>query len=168
VIYFGGRQVVGFGDASCPDNSSPPSEYVIWRGPVPPELTQWAITLRDLMSQYPYGQTWTTIWNGATVLARKDHHTFTYRRLPDGSATLLTGICIPGITIYRERPRQAGLNAADATDPATALPDPELALYSVSATQPPERTDWGLVLACAAAIAVVSGGFVWGVRAAGR
>jgi len=60
-----------------------------------------------------------------------------------------------------------GLAAVDATDPATAAPDPDLALYSVSATKPPERTDWPLVMVCAAALATVAGGFVWGIQAAG-
>ena len=53
------------------------------------------------------------------------------------------------------------------TDAASAA-DPELARYYASATQPPERTDWGLVLVCAVALVTVSGAFVWGVRAAGR
>ncbi len=166
MIYKNGQSVV-FGEA-CPSNPPPPAGYVVWKGPVPQELTQWAIALRDRISSYPYGQQWSMSWGGANVLARKDHHTFTYRRQPDGTAELLTGICIPGITLYRSSPPSTGLNAADVTDPATATPDPELALYSASATRAPEKTDWGLVLVCAAALATVSGGFVWGIRVAGR
>jgi|HubBroStandDraft_2_1064218.scaffolds.fasta_scaffold45219_4 hypothetical protein len=37
-----------------------------------------------------------------------------------------------------------------------------------SAPQPPERTDWKLVAVCAVALVTVTGGFVWGIQAAGR
>jgi hypothetical protein len=166
VIYRNGQPVV-FGEA-CPSNLPPPAGYVVWKGSVPQELTQWAIALRDRIASYPYGQQWTMTWGGTNVLARKDRHEWTYRRNPDGTATLLTGICIPGITLYKPSSPSSGLSAADVTDPALATPDPDLALYSASMTRPPERTDWGLVTVCAAALATVAGGFVWGIRAAGR
>lgn len=166
MIYRNGQPVV-FGEA-CPSNPPPPAGYVVWKGPVPQELTQWAIALRDRIASYPYGQTFTMMWGGTPVLARKDHHNWHFQHNPDGTTTLLTDICWAGITLYKPSSPSSGLSAADATDPALATPDPELALYSVSATRPPERTDWGLVLVCAAALATVSGGFVWGIRAAGR
>jgi len=148
---------------TCPTNPPPPAGFVIWKGPVPAPLTQWAMDLRDHISQYPRGTTWTIQYGGQTVMARSDSHSWTWR-----NGVLVTGLCISGITLYRPASQQAGLNAADATDPALATPDPELALYSISATRAPEQTDWGLVLVCAAALATVSGGFVWGIRAAGR
>jgi hypothetical protein len=166
VIYRNGQPVV-FGEA-CPSNPPPPAGYVVWKGPVPQELTQWAIALRDRIASYPYGQTFTMIWSGTPVLARKDHHSWTNRPGPDGVVRLVTGICLAGITLYKPSSPSSGLSAADVTDPALATPDPDLALYSVSMTRPPEHTDWGLVLVCAAALATVSGGFVWGIRAAGR
>lgn len=148
---------------SCPANPPPPAGFVIWKGPVPAPLTQWAMDLRDHINQFPRGYTWTIQYGGGTVLARHDSHSWTWR-----NGVLVTGLCLSGVTLYRPAVQQAGLNAADATDPATATPDPELALYSASATRAPEKTDWGLVLVCAAALATVSGGFVWGIRAAGR
>jgi hypothetical protein len=159
VIYRDGQPVV-FGE-SCPSNPPPPPGYTVWKGPVPQELTQWAIALRDRISQFPYGTTWTTFWGGTSVLARKDHHNWHY--LPDG--TLLTDLCWAGITLYQPQSPSSGLGAVD---PALATPDPSIAFYSISATQPPERTDWGLVAICACALATVAGGFVWGLRAAGR
>lgn len=163
MIYRDGQPVV-FGE-SCPSNPPPPAGYVVWKGPVPQELTQWAIVLRDRISQFPYGQQWSTVWGGTSVVARKDFHTWTHRRNPDGTTELVTGICLAGITLYRPSPPESGLSAAD---PALAAPDPSLALYSISAVQPPERTDWGLVVVCAAALATVAGGFVLGLREAGR
>ena len=169
MISRGGHPVAGFAlGAPCPSNPPPPAGYVVWRGPVPPELTQWAIVLRDqLRPPYPFTKTWTMGWGGETVIARIDRHSWTYRRSPDGTAKLLIGLCIPGVTLYRQASYSMGLHAADATDPATALPDPDLALYSVSMTRPPERTDWPLVVVCAGAIATVSGMFALGIRAAG-
>ena len=166
MIYRNGEPVV-FGE-SCPSNPPPPPGYVVWKGPVPQELTQWAISLRDRISQFPYGQQWSMVWGGTSVLARKDFHTWTNRRNPDGTTSLVTDICLAGITLYRPSSPSSGLSAADVTDPALATPDPSLALYSISGVRPPERTDWGLVTVCAVALATVAGGFVWGIQAAGR
>jgi hypothetical protein len=168
VIFRGGRPVVGFGDVPCPSNPAPPSGYAIWKGPVPPELTQWAIAIRDHIGSYPYGQQFTMNWAGSTVLARKDHHTWTYVRQPDGSVQLRTGICIPGVTLYRPQTSTVSGLGADATDPGATAPDPDLALFSVSSVAPPERTDWGLVVLSAGAAVVVAGLFVWGLHAVGE
>jgi hypothetical protein len=55
--------------------------------------------------------------------------------------------------IYRNGKRVVGFG--DATD-------------GRSTPLPPERTDWKLVAVCAVALATVTGGFVWGLREAGR
>jgi hypothetical protein len=140
---------------SCPENPPPPGGTRVWRKAVPPALTQWAMDLRDHVSSFPYGQVWTTSYNGEVATARKDHHTWTYRKAADGSVTLVTGICIPGITLYEPLP--SGVTAPDPSDLIT--PDPSYALYGVDAP-PPSSTNWGLVLGSAAALAGVIGLFL--------
>ena len=157
----GGRPVIGFADQKCPDNPPPRAGYSVWKGPVPRELTRWAIDLRDHVVSFPYGQEWTTRWGETDVVARKDHHRFTYR-----NGQLVTGICWPGITLYRPIPiGVTGLGDAPVLDPATAKPDPQLALYT---HPPPEQTNWGLVAVGGAAVATTVGLFLWGMHAAGR
>lgn len=163
MILFGGRPVIGFADAGCPDNPPPPTGYVVWRGPVPPELEQWALALLRDVAAPPYGKTWTMQSGPETVVARKDYHQWAFRRLADGTTTLVTGICVPGITLYRLPAQPSG---ADATDPAAAQPDPTLATYSLM--RPPERTSWGLVAASTGAAATTVALFLWGLHAAGR
>jgi hypothetical protein len=167
MISFGGRPAVGFGDPPCPSNPPPRAGYAVWKGGVPPELTQWAVTLRNHIAPFPYGQEWTMRWGTTDVVARKDHHEWTYRKQPDGTATLLTGICVPGITLYRPPPPTgvSGLGIDYVLDPATASPDPQLALYP--ALPPPDRTDWGPVVGCFAALTATVGLFSWGLHAAG-
>ena len=53
----------------------------------------------------------------------------------------------------------------DVLDPATAAPDPLLALYP--APPPPEHTDLGLFFGTLAAFAGTVGLFGWGMHAAG-
>lgn len=163
MILFGGRPVIGFADAGCPDNPPPPLGYVVWRGPVPAELNQWALALLRDVASPPFGKTWTTRSGSAIVIARKDRHAWAYRKSEDGSMTLVTGICIPGITLYT--PQQSS-GPDDVTDPATAQPDPSLATYSLM--RPPERTSWGLVAASAGAGVTTVALFLWGLHAAGR
>ena len=166
MIRRGNHSVVGFGDAQCPDNPPPPAGYVVWRGPVPVSLTQWALALVGRVAGPPFGQQWTKSYGSQTVVARKDHHTWTFRKHPDGSTALVTGICIPGITLYRPAPDRAVLGGVpDVTDPATAAPDPEFALYA--GLHPAPRTNWGLVAAGAAAGATALGVLLLGLRAAG-
>lgn len=161
MISLGGRAVVGFGGAACPGNPAPRAGYTIWKGGVPQELVQWAVTLRDNIRDWPYGQEWTMRWNDMDVMARKDHHTWTYQ-----NGALKTGLCIPGITLYKPVAKPAGaLSAADVVDPATVSPDPALALYSVSATPPPEKTNWLLVGVSASALATVAGLFALSLHA---
>lgn len=124
----------------CPGNPPAPPGYAIWRGPVPPELAQQAVALRNQISTFPFGQQWAAGWNGSTVLFRKDHHTWTFRK-----TGLQTNICISGITLYSSIPKSVGDYVFD---PATAQPDPELALYGAR-----DESIWKPALA-------IGGGFV--------
>jgi hypothetical protein len=148
----------------CPQNPASPEGFRIWRGPAPaPPLTQWAVDLRDhWMPKAAYGDTQTLDYEGAIVLARKDHHTWTYK-----GGQLLTGICIPGITLYKPTPAAQnslsglpGLAAASAD--TLEVPDPTAAVYSVDV-----GTDWPLVGASAAAIAGLVVAFLAGLHYAG-
>lgn len=161
---FGGRPVVGFADGPCPPNPAAPAGFAIWRGSVPPELTQWAVALRDNITPFPYGQEWAASWNGINVVARKDHHTWTYRKHPDGSTTLAQNICIPGITLYKAVPMTgtSGLGEDLVFDPATAAPDIELALYPAS--QRPAPSFWRPALGGAVAGAAIVGILWWSAR----
>lgn len=131
---------------TCPNNPPPPAGYRVWRGAVPTPLTQWAMDLRDHIAPFPYGQTWTLDYQGTAVVARKDFHSWTFK-----NGVLVSGICIPGITLYSPIP--AGVAATLGDDLAT--PDPNLAVYGAT---PPETTNWGLVLLTGA----LAGGVVWG------
>lgn len=83
--------------AACPSNPPPPAGYAVWQGAVPAELSNWAVDIRDHeIGKVPYWSTWSKDYNGVTVLARKDYHTWTYI-----NGQLITGICIPGITLYQ-------------------------------------------------------------------
>jgi hypothetical protein len=97
--------------SSCATDPPAPAGYRVWTGAVPTELTQWAIDLLRHVNQYAYGTTWTMAYGGASVLARKDHHTWTWR-----GGVLVTGICIPGITLYTQAPAATGASASDAYD----------------------------------------------------
>lgn len=92
----------------CPGDPPAPAGFRVWTGPVPIELTQWAIDLLHHVNQYAYGTTWTMTYQGTDVLARKDHHTWTWR-----GGVLVTGICIPGITLYTSAPAAPGAASAD-------------------------------------------------------
>jgi len=120
--------------SSCPTNPPAPSGYAVWQGAVPPPLSAWAVQLLHTVSKVPFGQIWTKNYGGMNVVARKDYHTWHYQ--PDG--TLLTGICWPGITLYK--PLATGVATDfDVTNIETAKPDPTLAVYDV------QPTDWTLV-----------------------
>ena len=158
--------------STCSPNPPPPDGYRIWRGAPPPvPLTQWAVDLRDhWMPKVNYGDTTGFDYNGAFVVARKDHHTWTYRK-----GKLLTGICIPGITLYQSLltpalagvPSSAIVGAGDATyDPSTdtlVTPDPTVAAYNHE-----PGTDWGLVALSGGAVVVVVGAFLAGLHFAGH
>lgn len=153
--------------STCPNNPPPPDGYKIWRGPVPRPLSQWAIDQRDhWMGQVAYGETTGIDYvdpatgQSSFVVARKDHHTWTYK-----GGTLLTGICIPGITLYQPllTAALAGPPGVGAATDSLATPDPNVAAY----TNEP-GTNWGLVGISALAAAAVVGAFVAGIHFAGR
>jgi hypothetical protein len=146
---------------SCPSNPAAPQGYVVWKGPVPTPLQQWAAQLIKTVNRYPYGQTWqNTDPSGNIVLARKDHHTWHIQ--PDG--TVLTNICWPGITIYRPIPvaAQAG-DSSLVTNIETATPSPQFAVYD----SPPQSTDWTLVAVTAGTIVALGAAFWLAIRFAG-
>src|ERR1700758_549281 len=118
---------------TCPTNPPPPLGYGVWRGNVPTPLVQWAIGLRDRIRNFPYGQTWALDYNGAIVLARKDHHVYSYI-----NGQLVSGICIPGVTLYQPTTPAAAAPTSNLTATATTAlaaddlttPDPTAAVYS--------------------------------------
>jgi hypothetical protein len=141
--------------ANCSTNPSLPAGYQIWRGAVPAPLVQWAVDLRDHINHFPYGQTWELVYSGQTVIARKDHHTYTYR-----NGKLVTGICIPGITLYAPKP--AGVSATLQID-TLDTPDPSAAVFNTTGA-----TDWRLVAVSVAATVATVGLFLLAIKAAGR
>jgi hypothetical protein len=145
---------------SCPANPPAPQGYDVWKGAVPPVLTAWCVGLLKTANQYPFGQTWTQEYNGQTIIARLDRHTWHY--LPDG--TLLTNLCWRGLTLYRPLPVGGPQGASVVTNIETATPDPTLAVYD----QVPRQTDWLLVAECGAVIAVFVTGFLLAIKYAGH
>ena len=135
----------------CPGNPPAPAGYAIWKGSVPTPLTQWAMDLRDHVNGFPYGNVWTTSYGGAQVAARKDHHTWTYK-----NGTLVSGICIPGITLYREI---IGAQAGEigGGDPASVSPDPTLAVYGADDVPAPAAPASSTGLIVVGAVAAVLG-----------
>lgn len=146
---------------SCPTNPAPPGGWRIWRKPVPTPLTQWAMDLRDHINAPAYGTTWTTTYNGEAVLARKDHHTWSNLRQPDGSIKLVTGLCLPGITLYEAVP--AGY-VGTYQDGDFSTPDESAAMY----TADDRATNWPLVLVSGVAILATAAAFVLALKLAGR
>jgi hypothetical protein len=153
---------------SCAVNAAMPPGYQVWRGAVPKELTDWAVDLRNHVASFPFGTTWTREYNGKTVLARVDHHDWTYR-----NGQLITGLCIKGITLYSAKLGGLGLvdtSTADDSDPL-ATPDESMsqALFDAdsSAGMPP-GPNWGRVAATGGAALLVVGLFWAAIRHAGR
>lgn len=146
---------------TCPSNPPPPSGYRVWRGPVPQPLIDWAIGIRDRIRSLQFGNIQSLDFNGSIILARVDHHSWTYR-----NGQLVTGICIPGVTLYEPIPGTGAPPLAEIGDPL-ATPDPELALFSAD-TAPPEQTDWRLVALTAFVTAATVGLFFLALQHAGR
>jgi hypothetical protein len=116
--------------------------------------------LRDHVSGFPYGQTWVTTYQGQRVTARKDYHTWTWR-----NGTLVTGLCIPGITLYQANaPGIIGQNIGD----PLANPDGTEAVYGADDVPPPASTNWPLVIGSGIAAAAVVALFALAIRSAGR
>jgi hypothetical protein len=158
---------------SCPQEPLPEG-WRIFRGSVPAALGQFAVDALARINSYEYGDiAGVTEYNGVQVAAFKSHHTFTWRK-----GKLVTGLCIPGISLIVSADAAIGLGVfmaghhlgskpyalAATSDPTT--PDPMAAMYSVD--NPPETTDWKLVATTAAITVSVVGLFLWGMHAAGR
>jgi hypothetical protein len=147
---------------SCPTNPPAPAGYAVWRGAVPPSLQKWAVQLLSISSKYPFGQTWSNVDPlGRPVIARKDHHTWHYQ----SNGALLTGICWPGITLYRP----VGLDSSFGISPLVTNvengpADPSLAVYDSA----PTSIAWPMVFLTGAVVAGLVGAFILAVRAAGR
>jgi hypothetical protein len=139
--------------AACPSNPPAPSGFSVWTGAVPAELSRWAVALLKHINEAPYGTVWSTTYQGQPVLARKDYHTWTYR-----NGELVSGICIPGITLYQPT---FGLTNASYTLPAGTI---ETSLDG----SPSERTfSPGAFTGAALALAGVVGLFLLGMKLAG-
>jgi len=117
---------------TCPQEPIP-AGWRVWRGSVPPELTQIAMDVRDHVRQYARGTIVQTLnYNGQTVGVFVSSHTWTYRKQADGSVKLVTGICIPGVSLLTQPPGTgAALGAPDDTTPPDDLstPDPDMAVF---------------------------------------
>jgi hypothetical protein len=146
--------------SSCPTNPPAPSGYAVWQGAVPAPLETWAVQLLGTVSKVPFGQIWTKAYNGQTVIARKDRHTWHY----DANGQLLTGLCWAGITLYRPFVTGGVQGDTDVTNIETAQPDPTLAVYDAR----PSHIDWPLVGISAGAGATVVALFLLALRHAGK
>jgi hypothetical protein len=106
-----------------------PEGWNVWRQPVPAELAQIAVVIRDRIRQFPRGSIAQIVdYNGQTVGFWVSNHTWTYQRQADGSMQLVTGICIPGVSlIYRPQAQQASLTQAVGDD--LSAPDPNAAVF---------------------------------------
>lgn len=135
-------------------NPPAPAGYRVWRGSVPKVLTDWAIGLRNHIASYPFGQTWTTEYNGQTVVARCDCHSWTYR-----NGQLLTGLHIKDITLYSPLPATLVDSPQPQGDPL-ATPDPSLAAALFNPPPAGVVSPW----AVAGTLAVAGGVLYWLTR----
>lgn len=126
--------------ATCPPGPVPSNEWTIWKGPVPPSLVSWAVQDLRAEAEFPYGHEWTTEFNGQQVLAIKQHHTWTYH-----NGRLVTGICIPGITLYK--PKKVGVEEQPVD---LEKPDGDIAWYDEG-----EGIHWPTIAWSAAGFAAV-------------
>jgi hypothetical protein len=152
---------------TCPQEPIPLG-WKVWRSAaVPTPLEQFAIDVRDHINQYTYGQVVaTTDYNGQRVGAFKSHHTWTYRRQPDGTTKLVTGICIPGVSLVL--PVAAGVHGVGGTQPdSLSTPDPTAAVYGADDLASARSVNWGVVAATAAVVAVTAAAFWAAVHFAG-
>lgn len=117
--------------ATCPPGPFPANSWTVWTGPVPSTLTAFAIADLRTEAQHPYGYKWTTSYDGQSVMAIKQHHTWTY-----SGGKLVQGICIPGITLYRMK--KVGISEVE-TD--LSVPSQDVAWFD---NGPP--VDWQIVV----------------------
>jgi hypothetical protein len=89
-----------------------PPGWKLWTDPkVPPELTKFAMAVRDKINSYPYGSIAETTTDalGRTIGAWKSHHTWSYLLQPDGTRKLTTGLWIPGVSlVIKQEPPAIG------------------------------------------------------------
>lgn len=145
--------------SSCPTNPPAPQGYAVWQGAVPAPLSTWAVQLLGTVSKVPFGQTWTKVYNGQTVVARKDRHTWHY----DANGQLFTGLCWAGITLYKPFTTGGVQGDTYVTNIESAQPDPTLAVYDV-----PPGIDWPLVGLSASAGAITVALFLLALKHAGK
>lgn len=144
---------------SCPQEPTP-AGWKVWQGPVPTELTQQAMDIRDHVRSYARGSFAKQMqYGGQTVGFWVSSHTWTWR-----NGVLVTGLCIPGVSIL-VLPVTGGAGATPPPDLST--PDPTAAMYGADDV-PVQGTDWGLVAASAVAIVATATAFVLALKLAGR
>jgi hypothetical protein len=106
---------------ACPQEPIPVG-WKVWRGPVPPELTTFAMEIRDRIRSYARGTIAATKhWRGQDVAAFVSSHSWTYRQ-----GTLVTGICIAGVSLLQPQPPGVGVT----NDPGLSVPDPDAATWT--------------------------------------
>jgi ethanolamine utilization microcompartment shell protein EutL len=144
---------------TCPQEGIPDG-WRVWRGPVPAELGQFAVDALARISRFAYGSVAAmTEWQGVQVAAYKTHHTWSFRQ-----GQLVTGICIPGLSLLVPLGAPVGVGAASVAAADLSTPDPSLAVYG----SPPEETDWVLVGVSGVAIAATTAAFWLAIQMAGR
>jgi hypothetical protein len=139
--------------ANCSPGPFPTNNWTIWLGPVPPQLTTFAVDDLKTEAEHPYGFEWlTTEYNGQQVMAIKQYHTWTYH-----GGKLVTGICIPGITLYRPKP--VVVTETVAIDLNT--PNTEIAWFDDGEQS---TVDFILIAECLGGIAIIILLFILGVK----
>ena len=154
---------------SC-TNGPAPAGTSVWQGRVPQELTDWAVGLRNHIASYPFGHTWQRPYNGVTVTARCDCHSWTFR-----NGELVTGLAIKGITLYRPKAGSTQAFAeAGASDDPLAVPSVDIAgamFNEANDPAPPSQTpgvDWPMVALTGGGVVAVVTLFVLALRQAGN
>ena len=118
---------------TCPAPESLPPGLRAWRGPVPKELVDFAIYVRNHIAKYPYGGVAENyVFQGENVGAFVSHHTWTYK-----GGRLVTGICIPGVSLVvaQSSPLGTGIVVKSSGDDLSN-PDPDIAAWLASTTPP--------------------------------
>lgn len=133
-----------------------PHGWKVWRGvEVPGPIAQAAIDVRDHVRSYSRGQIAREIdYQGQHVGLWVSSHTWTYR-----NGVLVTGICIPGVSVLVPVPRGGMAVGAGTLQDDLSVPDPTAAVYGGA---PPESTNWWLVGGTVVATMAVVAGF-WAV-----
>jgi hypothetical protein len=144
---------------SCPQEPIP-SGWRVWRQTaVPDPLVQFAIDVRDHVRSYKRGTIAKVVtYNGQNVGAFVSSHTWTYR-----NGVLITGICIPGVSLLVQQPTGS---VGGAAGDSLATPDPTAAVYGADDLAQP--TNWPLVAASGAAVVGVTALFLLALKHAGK